>query len=587
MKPAAEDDARIAYFSMEIALDARIPTYSGGLGVLAGDTVRTAADLGIPMIAVCLLHRHGYFRQVLDAEGNQHTLSDEWPVEAHLQGLPQRVSVSLESRTVAVAAWRFEVQGAAGHIVPVIFLDTDLDDNAPADRELTDQLYGGDEAYRLSQEVILGFGGVRMLRALGCERIQRFHMNEGHAALLTIELLDEAARSAGSPTIGAREINRVRSQCVFTTHTPVQAGHDKFPLELVYRLAGERRHVLDTRDVLAVETYQRVLGAEGTFTSTAAMARHGTVLNMTYLALNLSRYVNGVARKHGELSELMFSGYQVDAITNGVHAASWVCPQMAALFDEYIPGWQRDNFSLRYALTIPAERIVKAHHQARAALLAEIETRTGKRLDPQVLTIGFARRMTAYKRPDLLFMDLDRLRAIASAHGPIQLVFSGKAHPHDADGRALIQAVHAASRSLGADVPLVFLPGYDVRLAQLLVSGSDVWLNTPRPPNEASGTSGMKAAMNGVPSLSTLDGWWLEGHLEDITGWAVGTADAGESDDVRDARSLYHALETRVVPCFYREPERFALIMRHCIALNGAFFNSQRMLHEYVAKAYT
>ncbi len=586
MNDSLNCDARIAYFSMEIALAPNLPTYSGGLGVLAGDTVRTAADLGIPMVAVCLLHRLGYFRQTIDGDGHQHEIPDPWDVDSHLQRLPARVSVPLESRIVEIAASILQVHGVGGHRVPVIFLDTDLPANDAADRRLTDRLYGGDEVYRLSQEIILGIGGVRMLRALGFDRVQRFHMNEGHAALLTIELLDEAAQSNGRNTIGTREIDAVRSQCVFTTHTPVQAGHDRFPLELVYRLMGQRRHLLDTKDVLAVETYQRVLRIEGVFTSPAEVASQGAVLNMTYLALNFSRYVNGVARKHGELSELMFSGYRVDAITNGVHAATWVCPPMAALFDEYIPGWQRDNFSLRYALAIPTGRIVQTHRKAKSMLLDEIETRTDTRLDPDVLTIGFARRMTSYKRPDLLFSDLQRLRTIAQSHGQIQVVFAGKAHPQDGQGKALIHAVHAAARALGDDLPIVFVPDYDVTLAKLFVSGCDLWLNTPRPPNEASGTSGMKAAMNGVPSLSTLDGWWIEGHLEEVTGWAIATPHADGNDDGPEAENLYDKLENCVIPCFYRDPDRFALMMRHCIALNGAFFNSQRMLHEYVSKAY-
>ncbi|MCC5867244.1 MAG: alpha-glucan family phosphorylase [Gammaproteobacteria bacterium] len=584
-----DSKARIAYFSMEIALDARMPTYSGGLGVLAGDTVRTAADLGVPMVAVCLLHRRGYFRQQLASDGTQHEHAEDWQIDALLEPLAARAKVSIASRQVSLRAWHYRIAGCHGHEVSVIFIDSDLPENDAYDRRLTDQLYGGDAYYRLCQEVLLGIGGVRLLRALGFDSITRFHMNEGHAALLTLELLAEACQGNGQNGIGEAEIEAVRAQCVFTTHTPVPAGHDQFALEMAAEVLG-KSHAPRLRDLFSTDVYRQVLRTDEAFTSPGELLHRGLMLNMTYLALNLSRYVNGVAHRHGEISRLMFADYRVDAITNGVHAATWIAAPMAQLLDRHLAGWAADNVSLRYALAIPLAEIGEAHTRAKRQLFDHVQTSCGVGLDPQVLTLGFARRATAYKRPDLLFHDMDRLRQIARDHGGLQAVFAGKAHPADAGGKALIRQVHAAAAALRADgVQVVYLPDYDIRLALLLVSGVDVWLNTPLPPNEASGTSGMKAAMNGVPSLSTLDGWWIEGHLEGITGWAIGSGEEDNAADrmlACDARSLYDTLAEVVMPCFYRHPEDFLRIRRNAIALNGAFFNSQRMLQQYLRRAY-
>jgi glycogen phosphorylase len=583
-------DDTIAYFSMEIALDPRMPTYSGGLGVLAGDTVRTAADIGEPMVAVSLLYRRGYFRQALDAAGNQTEVPESWDVEALLEALPARAALQICSRLVTIRGWRYWVTGTSGHRVPVIFIDTNLDENHPEDRALTDRLYGGDALYRLSQEAVLGIGGVRLLRALGFTDIRRFHMNEGHSALLTLELLEEAAQRNGDGGIGEAEIQAVRERCVFTTHTPVPAGHDQFPLELAYRVLGPREQALNLSDVFALDVYRQVMQTQQTFANVRESLNHGLTLNLTYVALNLSQFVNGVAHRHGEVSRLMFAEYPVDAITNGVHAATWVGPPMARLFDRYIGGWQGDNFSLRYALGIPLGQIAAAHRQAKADLVAYVERTAGVTLDADVFTLGFARRATAYKRPDLLFREPDRLRRLTREFGPLQAVFAGKAHPADARGKALIREVHAAAQALAGDrVRVVYLPNYDTEVARLLVAGVDAWLNTPLPPNEASGTSGMKAAMNGVPSISTLDGWWIEGHVEGVTGWSIGDGNVAEDEaaiTAADAGSLYDKLELVVLPCFYREPEAFQRIRRNTIAFNGSFFNSQRMLQQYVSRAY-
>jgi starch phosphorylase len=579
----------IAYFSMEVGLDAAIPTYSGGLGVLAGDTIRAAADLKTPMVVMTLLHRKGYFHQKLDPAGEQKEEPVAWVVEDFLQEMPQRAAVAIEGRNVRLRCWRYDVAGEGGYTVPVYLLDADLPENTQADRTLTHYLYGGDQRYRLCQEVILGMGGVRMLRALGYDRIRRYHMNEGHAALLTLELLDEQARKAGREIAHSDDIEAVREQCIFTTHTPVPAGLDQFPIELFNRVVGPRDDFLDLHDNLCRELMGRVFQHPAPFHDFAEVVRSGTTMNMALLALNLSRFVNGVAKKHAEVSRHLFAGYAIDAITNGVHAATWTSPPFRDLFDRYIPGWKKDNFSLRYALGIPRPQIWAAHTRAKRALIREVNRLTNAGMDWEVLTLGFARRATAYKRADLLFTDIERLRRISTQVGALQVVYAGKAHPNDQGGKDLIRRVVQAMTALGSDVKGVYLPNYDMELAAMIASGVDVWLNTPEVPMEASGTSGMKAALNGVPSLSILDGWWIEGHIEGVTGWSIGEggeATTGVTDRLKDAESLYQKLERQVVPLYYGGRECWIDVMSHAIALNGSFFHTHRMVQQYVLNAY-
>ncbi len=567
MEQAKNEQRSVAYFSMEIGIDERICTYSGGLGILAGDTIRAAADLGVPMVAVTLLYRKGYFAQKLEADGWQREEPVSWPVEELLQQMFQRTEVLVEGRTVLLRAWRFDVKGIGGFTVPIYFLDSDLAENSEWDRTLTHSLYGGDEHYRLSQELILGVGGVGMLHALGYQTIRSFHLNEGHAALLTLALLDEEAKKAGRDRINGDDREAVQEKCVFTTHTPVPAGHDKFPIDLARRVIGDREDFFSLEGILF----------------------EGSVLNMTYLALNLSRYVNGVALKHGETSRLMFAGYSIDAITNGVHAASWTSEPFRALFDRYIPLWQQDNFSLRAALSIPREEVWEAHMQAKKRLLDRVNHATGADMDENVLTIGFARRVTTYKRGDLLFSDLERLRRLSNEKGKIQVIYGGKAHPRDKDGKELIKRIFRARQALEHDIKIAYVENYNMTLGAMMTAGVDLWLNTPEPPMEASGTSGMKAALNGVPNLSVLDGWWIEGHLEGLTGWSIGDPVHGKGearDHSRDAPSLYHKLEHAIIPLFYHDRDRFIDLMRYSVAINGSFFNTHRMIQEYVLKAY-
>ena len=579
-----DDERTIAYFSMEIGLDPKMPTYSGGLGILAGDTIRSAADLKVPMIAVTLLYRKGYFYQRLDETGWQREEPVHWTIEDYLTEMPQRASVVIEERTVHIRPWRYEVEGVGGVKVPVYFLDVNLPENSEWDRTLTDFLYGGDQHYRLCQEVILGIGGVRVLRSLGYNRIERFHMNEGHAALLTLELLDEEAKRAGRTSVMRSDIEAVKEKCIFTTHTPVPAGHDQFPVAMARGVLGPRDDFLDLKDVFSVDLVRRVLRYPGEFSDAQDLLRTEAALNMTYLALNISHYVNGVAKKHGDISRMMFSEYTIDSITNGVHATAWTAWPFQALYDGHIPGWRQDNFSLRYALSIPKQEIWNAHMETKKKLIEYVNRGTNIGMGVDVFTIGFARRAATYKRADLLFTDIERLKSISSKVGLIQVVYAGKAHPQDQSGKEIIKRIFQVKEALKSEVRIAYMENYDMELGKMMTSGVDLWLNTPKPPLEASGTSGMKAALNGVPSLSMLDGWWIEGCIEGATGWSIG--ETGSSDWSKDAASLYSKLEEIIIPMFYHGRDRFIDVMRHAIALNGSFFNTQRMVQQYVLNAY-
>jgi glycogen phosphorylase len=581
----------VAYFSMEIALQNAMPSYSGGLGVLAGDTVRAAADIKLPMVAVSLLYRNGYFTQRLAEDGSQTEDPVVWNVEDFLKEESARVTVPLENRRVELRAWRYDVKGVHGFVVPVIFLDAALESNAEQDRALTGSLYGGDAYYRLCQEVLLGVGGVRILRALGYTDLTRYHMNEGHAAMLTLELLGEEAEKGGRTSIRGEDIEKVRSKCIFTTHTPVPAGHDRFPMEYLTRAFPDQNGFFDLKDASSADLLKRILQAEQNFPDMQEAARAGASLNMTYLALSLSTYVNGVAKLHGETSRKMFPQVPIEAITNGVHAGTWVSPAFAELFDRYISSWREDNYSLRSALGMPPEELWASHLIAKHDLFETVRTKTGLTLDPDAFTIGFARRATGYKRADLILADLDRLRQIGKNAGKFQIVYAGKAHPHDAGGKDIIRHIFAAKKALKKAVTIVFLDEYNMEVGGKITAGVDLWLNTPQFPLEASGTSGMKAALNGVPSLSILDGWWVEGHIEGVTGWSIGESrlsagPATEVDNNADVQSLYHKLESVILPLFYKDRAKYLSVMQHSIAINGSFFNTQRMVQQYVTDAY-
>jgi len=545
----------IAYFSMEIGLAEEIHTYAGGLGTLAGDTVRSSADLGLPLVAVTLISREGSFRQELDPGGRQIEHPVVWDPSELMVRLPERAKVRIGKRDVAIAAWQHILESPTGGAVPVLFLDTDLEENFSEDRKITDVLYGGDERYRLKQEIILGIGGVRILDALGF-RIRKYHMNEGHSSLLALELLERCGKDP----------KKVQQKCVFTTHTPVEAGHDRFS----YDLAGE---LMEDGD--KIEMLKRFGGTQQ--------------LNMTLLALNLSNYINGVAKKHRDVSSAMFPGYVIHSVTNGVHSYRWTCPSFRELYDRYLPGWANEPELLVRVDIIPDDLMVEAHTAAKKDLIDFVNRSTGTEMKPEVLTLGFARRATEYKRPTLLFSDLERLRRINS-RGGIQIVMAGKAHPKDLQGKRLIEEIFGHARTLKGEIEVAYLENYEMDLAAKMVSGVDVWLNTPLRPREASGTSGMKAAHNGVINFSVLDGWWIEGWIEGVTGWSIGPEPGEElsfeEGRRRDTDDLYSKLEYMIAPTFYHRKDEWVRMMNNSIGMLAYYFNSHRMMRRYVTEAY-
>ena len=559
-------EPKIAYFSMEIGVNNDIPTYSGGLGVLAGDTIRASADLKLPMVAITLISRKGYFRQELDNSGKQHEHPDIWDPEQHMTLLPMKTKVQIEGRVVIVRAWQYTVKSLTGGSIPVFFLDTDDRNNTPDDREITSYLYGGDLTYRLKQEIVLGIGGVRILHELGFE-IKKYHMNEGHSSLLTIELLNRFKRPIEDVWDEKLvwDVEKVKDLCVFTTHTPVEAGHDKFPYELVSTILGEP---------IPIHILKELGGSEN--------------LNMTRLGLNLSEFINGVAKKHGEISRNMFPGYEISAITNGVHTYTWTCNSFKKLYDKYLPGWANEPELFVRVGRIPDDELWDTHLEAKKLLLNYVMKLTGVDMNLDILTIGFARRATAYKRADLIFSDVKKMAKIGK--GKLQVIFSGKAHPKDEPGKRLIEKIFQIKEHLKDSIKIAYLENYDMDIALKLVSGVDIWLNTPLRPREASGTSGMKAAHNGVMNFSILDGWWIEGHIEGYTGWAIGSNPTEttlfENSDTADADDLYDKLENTIIPLYYNDRSTWIRIMQNAIGKNAYYFNCHRMMRRYVTEAY-
>jgi starch phosphorylase len=559
-------EPKIAYFSMEIGIHNDIPTYSGGLGVLAGDTIKAAADLKLPMVAVTLLTKKGFFIQELDEGGRQTERPVSWDPSRYMKLLPAKAYVVIEGREVVLQAWQYNVESLTRGCVPIFFLDTDVPENAPEDREITHYLYGGDLAYRLKQEIVLGIGGVRILHELEFD-IKKYHMNEGHSSFLTVELLDRFKRPIEDVWDEnlVWNVERVKDLCVFTTHTPVDAGHDKFPYDLVVRIMGEP---------IPLNVLKRLAGKED--------------LNMTRLGLNLSEFINGVAKKHSEVSRNMFPGYEISAITNGVHSYTWTCDNFKRLYDKYLPGWANEPELFVRVGRIPDDEIWSAHMAAKKDLLDYVRSNTGVEMEPDILTLGFARRATAYKRADLIFSDIERLKMIGTER--IQIIYAGKAHPRDDMGKKLIERIFSIKDSLRNTIKLAYLKNYDMNIALRMVSGVDVWLNTPLRPREASGTSGMKAAHNGVMNFSVLDGWWIEGHIEGFTGWSIGPNPTEntlvENVDTRDADDFYNKLEQIILPTFYDNRHTWIRMMQNAIGKNAYYFNTHRMMRRYVTEAY-
>jgi starch phosphorylase len=549
------EGAKIAYFSMEIAVDTNISTYSGGLGVLAGDAIRSSSDLRLPLIAVTLVSKKGYLKQKITRDGWQQEYPEEWDPSKFMKLLPETTTIKIAERDVKIGVWVYEQESLTGGTIPVLFLTTDVEGNTQEDREITDFLYGGDEKYRLKQEIVLGIGGVRILEALKIN-VKKYHMNEGHSSLLTLELLKN----------NNLNIDKVKNLCVFTTHTPVAAAFDKFSYDLL-------SEILETE--VPLEILKKYGGQDK--------------LNMTLLALNLSKYTNGVTEAHMEYSRKLFPGYHIQEIINGVHSYTWTCPHFRRLFDKYIHRWSNEPELLVRVDSVPEEEVWETHVKAKQDLLDFVQNSSGLQMDIDVLTLGFARRATEYKRATMIFSDLEKLKEV-KIQGSIQLIFAGKAHPRDQLGKSLIKEIYEYIERLKGEIEIVYLENYNMEMAAKLTSGVDVWLNTPLPPMEASGTSGMKAAHNGVINFSVLDGWWIEGCVEGLTGWAIGPSPKQwlneQETRKREIADLYNKLEYVIIPKFYRERDSWIGMMKNSIGKVAYYFNTHRMMRKYATDAY-
>ena len=539
----------IAYFSAEIGISSSLPTYSGGLGVLAGDHIKAAGDIGLNMCAITLLYREGYFKQRIDEEGIQTETYPRFDPYPLLKKLDVKFTLRLRARDVWIQVYRFDYVGHGGHSVPIYFLDTDVEENINDDRIISQRLYSGNKDHRILQEAILGFGGARLLDELGQNDIKKYHMNEGHCSFLVLNLLEKFNG----------DMEKVKSLCHFTTHTPVPAGHDHFSEKRVKKLL---------RGLLPEDL------------KLPSLVQNGR-LHMTELGLYFSRTANGVSALHGDVAQDQFPWSNIDFITNGVHHSYWMGSPFKRVYDQYVPEWRANPECLLMIDDIADDVIWNAHQERKQYLLGYANSQVSKALDKDTLTIGFARRAATYKRAQLLFHDMDRLESLGAKK--IQVIFSGKAHPKDHEGKEIIRQIVSKSKAMFGKVKIIYLENYNMWLGRMITSGVVVWLNTPLRPNEASGTSGMKATLNGVPNLSVLDGWWAEGCKNGVNGWAVG--DPKYSDDASDADHLYSVLENSVIPTFYNDRNKWISMMKEAIK-TGVDFTAHRMIMEYNQKFY-
>ena len=538
----------VGYFTAEIGLWSELHTYSGGLGVLAGDHVKSAADAGIPLVGVTLLYHQGYARQHIDDAGIQTETFPEVDMSRLLNKTDIVLKLELDGKPLLAYVWMAEVLGQSGHMVPVYFMDTKHPENATEHQELSSRLYGGDDGVRIRQEYVLGVGGVQLFDHLEVE-LSGLHLNEGHCTFAMLELLKRG---------WSRE--QLAQRSLFTTHTPVPAGHDRFEWSLVEDVIG---------DLLPTDAKELV--------RSAGDPEHGARCSMSHLAVSLSTSVNAVSKLNADVAMTMFD-QNIQPITNGVHHITWTSPVMASLFDKHLTGWRIQPESISNAKTLPTKDLREARSNARKQLHDYVQSTTGVELFSDRLTIGFARRFATYKRANLVFKDLERLRAIGARK--IQFVFSGKAHPRDQGGKQLIRDIFESAHQIADEIPVAFIENYDMQTGLMMTSGVDIWLNNPIRPMEASGTSGMKAAMNGVPNCSILDGWWPEACIHGVNGWAIGDAEDDRNDD-RDAENIYNVLQHEVIPLWEQEGDGWAEMMKASIAASAGF-TGQRMIQDYL-----
>lgn len=539
----------IAYFSLEYGINDDVKLYAGGLGILAGDTLKTAADKKLDYTGVGILYKKGYFKQIINAEGHQETLEDLWDYEKLLKLVLKPQEYQIGGYKVWLQVWELPVKSINGSI-PLYLIDTDLEQNDEYFRSISYHLYPNDYLLKHKQELVLGIGGVQILEKILGIIPDIIHINESHAGFCTIPLLKRFSKE------------EVKQKLVFTTHTPISAGHEVFTNEQIREYLGDDFEVLDSQ------------------------FKDSEHIKLTEICLFYSKFANGVSEKHSKVASKMFPEYTFDFITNGVEVNSWVNPVMAELFDKHIDNWRLKPQNLRLAQNINNVDFAQAKKSIKVALFDRLNEQNGTNLDPEIFTIGFARRAANYKRMNLLFKDFERLEKIASKFTKLQVIFSGKAHPNDELGQKYIREIIEVTKKKSQHIEVCFLTDYNMEISGHLVAGVDIWLNNPVVPLEASGTSGMKASLNGVPSFSTIDGWWPEGLVEGVTGWSIGTGKEGEDFLEEESNDLYSKLEHVILPIFFNDSKDWINIQKSSISINGSYFNTSRMLDEYLLKAY-
>lgn len=536
---------KIAYFTAEVGLNSNIKTYSGGLGILSGDTIKAMADLRVPFCAITLLYKKGFFKQEI-VENYQHEEEDNWEFQKYLTDTNKQISVNIVGEDIQIKIWKYEYKGCDGYKVPIYYLDSDLEENPLWAQSITTKLYQGN---RLYQEIILGIGGIRALEALGENQIEKYHMNEGHSSFLTLELY----RKQGEQT-GNWDEKTIRDKCIFTTHTPVPAGHDKFEYHEIHDALRPETNLIPLQ-------IKKLAGQE--------------LLNTTKLAMSFSNHINAVSKKHCEVTKTMFPEYDIHYITNGIHVSTWAHEKMKNLYDKYLYGWQKDNENLKHAVKIPDQELLFAHNQAKSELIDYVNENniTNAKLEKDVLTLGFARRFVKYKEADFIFENLDRLKNLK---GKVQFIFAGKSHINDGLGKSIMQKVIQHAKELNGEIEIAFLENYNIDMAKKLISGCDLWLNMPIPPNEASGTSGMKASANGCLHFSRLDGWAIESFEKNGGGFPI-----------TDKADFYNLLEYKIIPKYYcNQTSLWVTEIKLAISNAASYFNTHRMAKEYIELAY-
>ncbi len=550
----------IAYFVMECAIDNNMPTYSGGLGVLAGDTLQSFADLDVPVSCVTMLWKNGFISQKISEDGVQFDGIQDWDPDKYLKPTDIKTKIPLGDDDVFITAWKYIVKGINGYEIPVYFLTTDLEENNAEDRKICDRLYIGNNIMRLKQEIVLGIGGYEILKAMNYDPYI-YHINESHSAFLITSLMKNLG-----------DINKLRAQVVFTTHTPISEAFDSYNMQDVVSMLNR---------YINTDIIDSIYGKEE------------NKLNLSWLAIENAKNVVAVSRKHKYVSQKIFEGYKLKYVTNGIHHFKWASAHHKMLYSKYIKGWEEEPYLLSRVVSIHDNEFIKAHELAKSDLIEMVNSETGVSFTPESFTIGMAKRVTQYKRNNLILHNPDKLIEIAEKTGDIQMVFAGKTHPLDNIGKSIIQSIYDASRyimSKTKKIRIVFIENFDMQKEILILAGSDLWLNTPTRPLEASGTSGIKASLNGVPSFSVYDGWWLEACNNGVNGWGIGPRPSWEdlthSSDEEDLADIYDKLKYIILPMFYDSYTDYVKIMKTAVSTIIPYFNSHRMVSEYITDLY-